>query len=285
MALITNLIRKTLPDKTKKRVLKYLPSWVYDKYQRSMILNSWNLYEYYHPEDDSLYLGKTVLPLDVFCNPQTVGAFNSSYADIIEPLLPNKSKTREISFNEGPYVFENVRIESGDVVFDCGANLGLFSAMCASLDCVCYAFEPLPANIKFLKKIQQVNPHITIVPFALSNEDSSLEFEKSDVPTPVNRISRGDSNEVLTVNAISIDSFIEKRKISRVDFIKADIEGAERLLLMGAKATLKKFAPKISICTYHLPDDPQVLRKLILDANSDYVVKEKYKKMYAYVPK
>jgi len=54
---------------------------------------------------------------------------------------------------------------------------------------------------------------------------------------------------------------------------------------MGAKRVLKEFAPKIAICTYHLPDDPQVLRELILDANPNYVIVERWKKMYAYVPK
>jgi len=52
-------------------------------------------------------------------------------------------------------------------------------------------------------------------------------------------------------------------------------------MLMGAKRVLREFAPKISICTYHLPDDPEVLRKLILEANPQYVIEERWKKMYA----
>jgi hypothetical protein len=84
--------------------------------------------------------------------------------------------------------------------------------------------------------------------------------------------------------AITLDGFVHENNLEKVDFIKADIEGAERYMLMGAKNVLHDFAPKIAICTYHLPDDPKVLRELILDANPKYIIEEKYKKLYAYVP-
>jgi len=35
------------------------------------------------------------------------------------------------------------------------------------------------------------------------------------------------------------------------------------------------------VCTYHLPDDPQVIKNLILKANPSYRIVEKWKKMYA----
>jgi hypothetical protein len=43
-------------------------------------------------------------------------------------------------------------------------------------------------------------------------------------------------------------------------------------MLKGAANTLKKFAPKLAICTYHLPDDPQVLESIIKEVNPDYKV-------------
>ena len=43
------------------------------------------------------------------------------------------------------------------------------------------------------------------------------------------------------------------------------------------------FAPKLAICTYHYNDDPQVLEEIILKANANYIVKHKWKKLYAYV--
>jgi hypothetical protein len=87
------------------------------------------------------------------------------------------------------------------------------------------------------------------------------------------------------IQAFSIDEYVRKNEIERVDFIKADIEGAERYMLKGAKETLQCHQPKLSLCTYHLPDDPKVMREIILDANPNYVIKECRKKMYCYVPK
>jgi len=89
----------------------------------------------------------------------------------------------------------------------------------------------------------------------------------------------------MKIMCTTLDSFVHENNIRGGIFIKADIEGAERNMLRGAKDVLKELAPKLSICTYHLPDDPKVLRELILEANPNYIIKERHKKMYAYVPK
>ena len=188
--------------------------------------------------------------------------------------------------NEGPYEYKTVRLEKGDIVIDAGANIGEFSALAGIKGCAAYAFEPIPNIIDtYLSKTAEWNPNITICKYALSDKRGELIFEE-------NLSNLGGSSYVrevknsnkIKVQAIDLDSFVEENKLPRVDFIKADIEGAERYMLMGAKRVLKEFAPKIAICTYHLPDDPQVLRELILDANPNYVIEERWKKMYAFVP-
>jgi hypothetical protein len=71
--------------------------------------------------------------------------------------------------------------------------------------------------------------------------------------------------------------------LERVDFIKADIEGAEREMLKGAAHVLKTFAPKLAICTYHLPDDPEVLEQIIKEANPNYKIVHLRHKLFATV--
>jgi FkbM family methyltransferase len=198
--------------------------------------------------------------------------------------LPNTNGVKRLSFNEGPYELDNVKIAHGDIVFDCGANVGFFSVMAANHGCTCYAFEPMPVNIKYLKKIIEVNSHIILAPYVICDKTGTTYFEASRHISCGAKIALSDVGNSLEVDCITLDCFVEKNKINRVDFIKVDIEGAERLLLKGAQGVLKEYSPKLSICTYHLPDDPKVLRELLLDINPKYVIMEKYKKMYAYVP-
>ena len=188
---------------------------------------------------------------------------------------------------EGLYEYKLIQLEKDDIVIDAGANIGEFSALAGIKGCKVYAFEPMPNVIDtYLSKTAAWNPNITVYQYALSNKRGELFFSE-------HLNSAGGSSFVKTVNhsnhikvkAVDLDTFAEENKLPRVDFIKADIEGAERYMLMGAKRVLKEFAPKLSICTYHLPDDPQVLRELILDANPNYVIEERWLKMYAHVPK
>lgn len=64
-------------------------------------------------------------------------------------------------------------------------------------------------------------------------------------------------------NCVTLDTFFGNEKI---DFIKADIEGAERQLLAGAKAILPRQTPiKMVLCTYHKHDDAVVLSQMLVE--------------------
>jgi len=190
-------------------------------------------------------------------------------------------------YSEGPYEYNKVILEKDDIVIDAGANIGCFSALASDKGCTTYAFEPIPNIInKYLSKTSEWNPNITICKYALAEKQTELTFyENVDNLGSSSSVIEYKDAEKITVQAIDLDTYVKKNNLQRIDFIKADIEGAERYMLMGAKQVLKEFAPKISICTYHLPDDPKVLREIILDANPNYVIEERWMKMYAHVPK
>jgi Methyltransferase FkbM domain len=59
-------------------------------------------------------------------------------------------------------------------------------------------------------------------------------------------------------------------KLPGVDFIKMDIEGAERHALAGASRLLATYKPRLAICIYHGPDDPEVVPRVIRAANGTY---------------
>ena len=59
-------------------------------------------------------------------------------------------------------------------------------------------------------------------------------------------------------------------RLPKVDFIKMDIEGAERNALAGASETMKTFRPRMAIASYHRADDLEVLPPLALSAQPEY---------------
>jgi FkbM family methyltransferase len=213
---------------------------------------------------------------------------------LLETLLNDIVKNEELSgyyINEGLYEYGRASISPGDIVVDAGANIGFFSAIASLKGATVYAFEPFDYVIEhYLSKTAALNQNISICKYALADKRGEQKFYNDSEYIGKGHLDNENYrcellSDAQTVQTITLDEFVQENNLPRVDFIKADIEGAERYMLMGAQNVLREFAPKLSICTYHLPDDPEVLKQLVLQANPKYVIEEKWKKLYAYVPK
>lgn len=216
--------------------------------------------------------------------------FEYEFYDLILPYLitPFDHKYDPL-YHEGPYELnESVCVNDNDIVFDCGANMGCFSAIAgaeASKGKV-YSFEPSSYIIEsYLSKTAANAGNILIEQYALSDTSGKMDLfidrEQMDAASLNIPNSKKDLDRE-TVNVITLDEFVENNNIPYVSFIKADIEGAERNMLKGATKILQTFAPKLAICTYHLKDDPEVLESIIKTANPNYIVEHKFMKLYAY---
>lgn len=189
---------------------------------------------------------------------------------------------------EGPYETDKVLIHANDIVVDAGANMGVFSVLAAARGAFVYAFEPQLAVQDLLKKNIKMNSfedNIKIIGLGLSDKKSQETFfeDKDNIgASKIGSAVENDKGQSYSIECTSLDEWVAENDIKHVDFIKADIEGAERLLLAGASETLKKFKPRLAICTYHLPDDTRVLTGLIRNANKDYQIDVHSRKLYAY---
>jgi len=203
----------------------------------------------------------------------------------------DKSKVNifDLYMNEGPYGYQDddfdVTVKQGDIVIDAGAWIGDFSAYAANKGTVVYAFEPIEENFCYLEETAKLNQPHKVYPVnkGLGNCEGSVPIylAKSSV---ANTILKHRNIPYKTVKVTTLDKYVEENNIHKIDFIKADIEGSERDMLMGGGGgVLKTFAPKLAICTYHLPDDQEVLERIILDANQKYKIVHLRKKLFASV--
>lgn len=212
--------------------------------------------------------------------------FAEEFTDVVLHYIVGLDNIDRFRVFQGEGSYENpayVTVKKGDIVLDCGANMGLYSAVASREGGVVYAFEPSKFIIdKYLHITAEENPNINIVNMALSNKKGKAEFIIEEIDLGHSRLKNEEGKRTEQVIVTTIDDFVREQKLERVDFIKADIEGAERNMLRGATWVLKHFAPKLSICTYHFPNDPEVLEKIIKEANSNYIVHHEPKKLYAW---
>ena len=228
-------------------------------------------------------------------------AFKPEYADIFisgevaENLYSENEKiiackVLTILSEEGPYESKTVQLRKDDIVIDAGANMGLFSLFCLTKKVKkVYAFEPQKAVIELLEKNILLNDStnlIKVVPFGLNDHNQDYALSQSEYSHAAGSIviQRNENNHFEKTHCLTLDSWAKDNNIFKIDFIKADIEGAERNMLLGATEILRTFAPRLAICTYHLPDDPIILENIILKANPNYLIKQTSHKLFAYVP-
>jgi len=158
------------------------------------------------------------------------------------------------------YFFKEIDIDKDDVVVDLGAAPGDFSAVCIQKGASqVYAFEPEENNSSDLGKVRILN-------------GNKIEI--------VRKYCGAETNEL--TNTISLDDFARKSNITKIDFIKSDIEGAEAKALIGAKNILKTQKPKLAFCTYHSMNDERDIEKAILDGNPNYKIYKEKGVLYAY---
>ncbi|MDH5570674.1 MAG: FkbM family methyltransferase [Gammaproteobacteria bacterium] len=177
---------------------------------------------------------------------------------------------------------ENINImpERGDYVFDLGSCFGdtaIGFAADVGQEGKVFSFDFLPAHEKVFKFNIEQNPkmlnQVVFCPYAVGDID---DFHKVQKPSEAEqKIMPGASlvyGNVDTSNipTITIDTYVKNNNITKVDYIKMDIEGYELNALKGAKTVLERYKPKLGISAYHRNEDFYVLMKYIDQLNLGY---------------
>ena len=129
------------------------------------------------------------------------------------------------------------------VVFDVGANVGIFSlaALAVQRNLTVHAFEPTPEIAAHLRETAALNGlnKLHVHPVAVFNDNGHATLRRFRGELGTN----GGMNYITTaavdpgaerVPTVSLDSFCTENEIDRIDLLKLDIQGNEHQALAGA---------------------------------------------------
>lgn len=168
-------------------------------------------------------------------------------------LFPSDIGHRYIAFT-GIYELEltklivNIAINEGGLLLDVGANYGYFSLLWSQFkDNNVIAFEASPKNFPYLLdnvSLNNLNTRIEAYELALSDRKGILTFDMGPEDQTgwggLNHLSsETQNNSTIDVSSITLDDFAIENNILQISVLKIDTEGADTLVLSGAKNLIK----------------------------------------------
>jgi FkbM family methyltransferase len=133
----------------------------------------------------------------------------------------------------------------GDTVVDVGAGSGtdtlVFSRLVGDGGKV-IAIEAQPSTFDLLKRTCSVSrlTNVTCVNTAVADRRGTARIECGPIANGNRLVQPGENGESVEVSADSLDAILEPLASGRIDYLKMNIEGAERLALDGMSRTLSR---------------------------------------------
>lgn len=171
-------------------------------------------------------------------------------------------------------LYRTARMAPGSIVLDCGANYGTFTRRALNRGAAkVVAIEINPEAQAALRRTfanEIREGRVIVYGKGVWDTDAELDLRGDSVVLPR-------EGALSRVPVTTIDKIVSELQLSSVDFIKMDIEGAEKNALRGAKATLAKFSPIMALSSEHLPDDAESIPALVNE-----LVPGRYRMEYGY---
>lgn len=186
----------------------------------------------------------------------------------------------DVLYNQ--YEQGDVHLSPDDVIIDAGAFIGdtaVFFHHKLGGRCQIHSFELLDENLALLVHNLERNgvadEQIVVNKLALADktgDEIMIAAGSSQGSTSIfGKSSQGDR-----VKTATLDDYVVHANLTRVDFIKMDIEGSEVQALAGARQTIQHFKPKLAICLYHKWDDAFTIPQVIHATGVDYAFSFKW---------
>ena len=121
---------------------------------------------------------------------------------------------------------------SGNVIYDIGAGVGIYTQHFKRNFKKVYAFEPLPENMEKLKTLHARDENVTVLPLAISDVDGEIQLAY---------------NPPVRVKSVRLDSL----QLEEPDYIKINVGGSELKVIEGGMSLLSRCKPGILIEVHH----------------------------------
>jgi len=146
------------------------------------------------------------------------------------------------------------KIKRKDIIIDVGAHVGVFSLKASrkANEGKVISIEPHPVTYNMLVKNIRRNKRTNVISLnlALGEFNGTTKLYLSKYPREYSTVIRR-SDKYLRVPLKTLDQLLQELKLSKVDFIKIDAEGAELDILKGAEEALKQDNIFLTISGYH----------------------------------
>lgn len=142
------------------------------------------------------------------------------------------------------YITQQTPIGDHDVVVDCGAAEGLFTFICSQKAAKVFVFEPHPKFVATLTENFSSCSRVAVYPHGVGHKEQTARITDNEIFSAIS--AEGPIQiEVKTLDGTLLSSG------EPVTFLKADVEGFEFQVLLGAEELIAKYRPKISVTVYH----------------------------------
>jgi FkbM family methyltransferase len=149
---------------------------------------------------------------------------------------------------------------------DVGANTGIFALVAAANDPKLWAcaFEPVPLIAERLRANVRLNAlrNLTVEACAVGHRDGEVTLHVpatgSSIPTSSSTLPGfKNDTQAVRVPAVTLDGYIERHRVGRIDLLKIDTETTEHLVLQGAAEMIARDEP-IIICEVLRQSEPDI---------------------------
>lgn len=162
-------------------------------------------------------------------------------------------------------VYDSALPQKGDIVFDVGAHIGIYSLRVAKIigcNGIVFALEPEKTNYKLLSKHIEINKAENVTPInkALSNKKGTARLFLSDHYSSRNHSLVVEESKFTLIETTTWDELLENLGVHKPDIAKIDVEGAEPLVIQGMNKNLPK---TMIIGSYHYPTEAEEVKELL----------------------